>query len=69
MNETNETQSATDTGTQAIYYWMDGYWITDPEEAELMDSINAFGSQSQRLDVADGEDIQTAVNRELAQAA
>ncbi len=30
--------------TQCIYYWLDGYWITDKEEAELMDEINAFGS-------------------------
>ena len=34
-------------GTQSIYYWLDGYWITDKEEAELMDSINAFGSLHQ----------------------
>lgn len=27
-----------------IYYWLDGYWITDKEEADLMDEINAFGS-------------------------
>lgn len=27
-----------------IYYWLDGYWIYDKEEADLMDEINAFGS-------------------------
>ena len=27
-----------------VYYWLDGYWITDKEEADLMDEINAFGS-------------------------
>lgn len=38
MNESNETPK-----TQTIYYWRDGYWITDKAEAELMDEINAFG--------------------------
>ena len=36
--------------TQTIYYWLDGYWITDQEEADLMDSINAFGSGLKRAD-------------------
>lgn len=27
-----------------VYYWLDGYWIYDKEEADLMDEINAFGS-------------------------
>lgn len=30
--------------TKAVYYWLDGYWVTDKEEANLMDDINAFGS-------------------------
>jgi hypothetical protein len=59
MNETNETTM------QAIYYWQDGYWITDQEEAELLDSINAFGSEHCLLEVPEGEDIQQAVNAEL----
>ncbi len=29
---------------KAVYYWMDGYWIIDKKEADLMDEINAFGS-------------------------
>ncbi|MEZ5450333.1 MAG: hypothetical protein R3E89_15645 [Thiolinea sp.] len=43
MNATNETSTTTHP-TQAVYYWLDGYWITDKEEADLMDEINAFGS-------------------------
>jgi hypothetical protein len=36
---------ATQEGTgKAVYYWQDGYWITDKAEADLMDEINAFGS-------------------------
>ncbi|MDD5394429.1 MAG: hypothetical protein PHE17_15545 [Thiothrix sp.] len=42
MDTSNETPK-----TQTIYYWRDGYWITDKAEAELMDEINAFGSQHQ----------------------
>lgn len=37
--------------TRTIYYWLDGYWITDREEAELMDSINAFGSLHQTVEL------------------
>lgn len=38
-------KQATNTNqTQPIYYWLDGYWITNKEEATLMDEINAFGS-------------------------
>lgn len=36
MTETNEMKP--------VYYWLDGYWIFDKEEADLMDEINAFGS-------------------------
>lgn len=39
MTATNETNEM-----KPIYYWLDGYWITDKEEADLMDEINAFGS-------------------------
>lgn len=27
-----------------VYYWHDGYWITDREQAELLDKVGAFGS-------------------------
>ena len=37
--------------TQLIYYWLDGYWIKDQEEAELMDSINAFGSEHRVIEL------------------
>ncbi len=37
-------QAVSTNQTRPIYYWLDGYWITDREEAELMDEINAFGS-------------------------
>lgn len=39
MNDTHATQPL-----QPVYYWLDGYWITNKEEADLMDEINAFGS-------------------------
>ena len=38
------TQTTTPQPLKPIYYWLDGYWITDKEEADLMDEINAFGS-------------------------
>ena len=50
---------------QTIYYWQDGYWITDQEEAELMDSINAFGSEHRALTVPEDADIQQVVNQQL----
>lgn len=53
------------TQNQIICYWPDGYWITDPEEAELLDSVNAFGGEHQVLEVEPGQDVQGAVNAEL----
>ncbi len=47
--------------TQTIYYWLDGYWITDKEEAELMDSINAFGSLHQVAELPLNVDIDSEV--------
>ncbi|MEB4590039.1 hypothetical protein VSS37_03515 [Candidatus Thiothrix sp. Deng01] len=38
----NEVQ--TTENLKPVYYWLDGYWIYDKEEADLMDEINAFGS-------------------------
>lgn len=49
--------------TQTIYYWLDGYWITDKEEAELMDSINAFGSSHQVAELPMNVDIDSEVKR------
>ncbi len=51
--------------TQTIYYWLDGYWVTDKEEAELMDSINAFGSVHQVAQLPLGVDIDEEVRRLL----
>ncbi len=51
--------------TQRIYYWLDGYWITDKEEADLMDSINAFGSLHQVLALPLEADIDQAVKQRL----
>ena len=51
--------------TQTIYYWLDGYWITDKEEADLMDSINAFGSLHQVLALPLEADIDQAVKQHL----
>ncbi|HMT93376.1 hypothetical protein [uncultured Thiothrix sp.] len=56
----------TSTQTQLIYYWLDGYWITDPEEAELMDSINAFGSLHQVAELPLEADIDAEVRRLLS---
>lgn len=44
-----------------VYYWLDGYWVTDQEEAELMDSINAFGSMHQVAEIPANADIDAAV--------
>ncbi|MFZ1342922.1 hypothetical protein [Thiothrix eikelboomii] len=52
--------------TQSIYYWLDGYWITDKEEAELMDSINAFGSVHQVAELPLGADVEVEVRRLLS---
>ncbi|MFM2318725.1 MAG: hypothetical protein RLZZ215_1346 [Pseudomonadota bacterium] len=51
--------------TQAIYYWLDGYWITNKEEAELMDSINAFGSLHQVAELSLKADIDVEVKQLL----
>lgn len=53
----------TSTQTQFVYYWLDGYWITDKEEAELMDSINAFGSVHQVAELPLGADVEVEVKR------
>ena len=55
--------------TQSIYYWLDGYWITDKDEADLMDSINAFGSMHQVAELPLNVDIDEVVRRLLKQAA
>lgn len=47
--------------TQTIYYWLDGYWITDKDEADLMDSINAFGSLHQVAELPLGADVDAEV--------
>ncbi|TXH76478.1 MAG: hypothetical protein E6Q85_03945 [Thiothrix sp.] len=52
--------------TQHIYYWLDGYWVTDKEEAELMDSINAFGSLHQVAELPLEADIDAEVRRLLS---
>lgn len=57
MNEINEKLT--------VYYWLDGYWIKDKEEAELMDSINAFGSLHQVLELPLDADIDEAVKQRL----
>ncbi len=69
MNEANTTSTTTPTPVQFICYWPDGYWITDREEAELLDSINAFGGEHTVMEVPEGEDVQQAVDRQLLQQA
>ena len=58
-------QEVHETTLQTVYYWQDGYWVTDQEEAGLMDSINAFGSEHQMLNVPEEADIQQAVNEQI----
>ena len=65
MTATTETPTPANDETITVYYWLDGYWITDQEEAELMDSINAFGSLHQVAALPAGADIQQEVNRLL----
>lgn len=60
-----DTQNLT-TATQSIYYWLDGYWIIDKEEAELMDSINAFGSLYQVVELPVNANIDVEVKRLLS---
>ncbi len=69
MNETNTISTTTTTPVQFICYWPDGYWITDREEAELLDSINAFGGEHTVMEVPEGEDVQQVVNAELGKRA
>lgn len=58
-----------------IAYWLDGYFIADddaPEQAEILDSVNAFGSEHGILEVpvgATAEEIQAMVNQALNKAA
>ncbi|SKA72427.1 hypothetical protein SAMN02745130_01066 [Thiothrix eikelboomii] len=51
--------------TQTIYYWLDGYWVKDKEEAELMDSINAFGSLHQVVELPLNADIDREIQHLL----
>ncbi len=67
MNETNTISTTTTPPVQFICYWPDGYWITDREEAELLDSINAFGGEHTVMEVPEGKDVQQAVDRQLLQ--
>lgn len=56
------------TATYPVFYWHDGYFVEDQEEAELMDSINAFGSQHGIYHVPSTwshEQIQHAINERL----
>ena len=61
--------------TKQIAYWCDGYFIADDdaiEQAEILDSVNAFGGEHGVLEVpeeASIEDIEMLVNQELKQAA
>ena len=54
-----------------IAYWQDGYFIADDDAAsqgEIMDSVNAFGSEHTLLLVpvlADRDAMQVLVNAEL----
>ena len=55
--------------SKPIYYWLDGYWITDKEEAELMDEINAFGSTHGVINVsssADEDSIEKIIKEALS---
>jgi len=61
--------------TKQIVYWSDGYFIADDdaiEQAEILDSVNAFGGQHGILEVpeeASIEAIETLVRQELKLAA
>ena len=54
-----------------IAYWKDSYFISDDnaaEQGEILDSVNAFGSEHKLLDVpidADQETMQSMVNEAL----
>lgn len=58
-----------------VAYWWDGYFIADGdaiEQAELLDSVNAFGGEHGVLNVpalASVDEIGELVNQELNQAA
>lgn len=61
--------------TKQIPYWYDGYFLSDDdalEQAELLDSVDAFGGEHGLLEVpidATEEEIQQIVNQELSAAA
>ena len=67
MNEVIEVKN--------IAYWPDGYLIADDdaeEQAEILDSVDAFGSEHTILEVPIGstyEEMQNLVNQELSRAA
>ena len=60
--------------TKQIAYWLDGYFIADEdaaEQAEILDSVDAFGSQHGLLEVptnASNETLQALVNEALGRA-
>jgi hypothetical protein len=61
--------------TKQIAYWCDGYFISDDdaiEQAELLDSVDAFGGEHGLLEVSidvTEEEIQQIVHQELSAAA
>ena len=48
---------------QLIYYWLDGYWIKDKEEADLLDSVNAFGSLHQIVELPSYANIDMEIRK------
>ena len=45
---TNETHK-----TQTVYYWVDGYWTLDPEEATEADQYGIYAGQHTTLQIAE----------------
>lgn len=72
MMNTANTEQVT---TKKIAYWSDGYFISDDdaiEQAELLDSVDAFGGEHGVLEVpvvADHEEVIALVSLALEKAA
>lgn len=65
------TEQNTNKTTQTVYYWIDGYWTLDPEEATEADQYGIYAGQHATLQIAESahltqHEINEIVKEELA---
>lgn len=68
MSEQNTNQTA---NTQTVYYWVDGYWTLDQEEAAEADQYGIYAGLHRTVQIAESahltqHEINEIVKAELA---